>query len=144
MIISRKIYDQICSIFYNCQREYGGILGGFEGVTTEFEFDCGIPNKNIGTYIPNTLFLNECISKWQNKNIEFYGIIHNHLTKYAELSDEDIICIETIMNSMPLYINTLYFPVISSKHILNAFKAEKCENGICIISEKILIVEKEV
>lgn len=89
-------------------------------------------------------FLNDCIEKWQAQNISFYGIIHNHLTGYADLSSEDIKCIETIMNAMPSNMECLYFPVISAKNVLNVFKATRTNKGICIVSENISIVERSV
>ena len=142
MDISKKIIDKIYQFFQSCKRECGGILGGRDGIITEFVFDKGLCNKNVGTYVPNVEFLNDCIEKWQAQNICFYGIIHNHLTEYAELSGEDVRCIETIMNAMPTSIEYLYFPVISSKNILNAFKAIRTDKGICIVSENISITEK--
>ena len=144
MDISTKISDRIYQVFQSSEREYGGILGGRGGVITEFVFDKGLYNKNVGTYVPNVEFLNDCIEQWQTQNICFYGIIHNHLTEYAELSGEDVKCIETIMNAMPLSIEYLYFPVISSKNILNAFKAIRTDKGICIVSENISITERGV
>ncbi len=144
MEISKKMKDAIYDTFQNCEREYGGILGGRDGVITEFVFDKGLCNENIGTYIPDVEFLNDCIEKWQTQNICFYGIIHNHLTEYADLSGEDIKCIETIMNVMPSNIEYLYFPVISSKNVLNAFKAARTNTGICIVWENISIIERSV
>ena len=144
MKVSPKIKDIIYDIFQNCKREYGGIFGGYDGVITKFVFDKGLCNENIGTYIPDVEFLNDCIEKWQTQNISFYGIIHNHLTEYADLSGEDIKCIETIMNAMPSNIECLYFPVISSKNILNAFKATRTNTGICIVSEDISIMERSI
>ena len=66
------------------------------------------------------------------------------MTEYAELSSEDVKCIETIMNAMPSNIEYLYFPVISSKNVLNAFKASCTDKGICIVSEYISIIERSV
>ena len=144
MNIFQKIKYIIYDTFQNCEREYGGILGGYDGVITEFIFDKGLCNENIGTYIPDVEFLNDCIEKWQAQNISFYGIIHNHLTGYADLSSEDIKCIETIMNAMPSNMECLYFPVISAKNVLNVFKATRTNKGICIVSENISIVERSV
>ena len=144
MKVSETILSIICEKFKNCDREYGGILGGRNDVITEFVFDKGLVNENIGTYIPNVRFLNDCIDKWQSQNINFYGIIHNHLTEYAELSTEDVKCIEKIMNAMPQYIEYLYFPVISSSNIIEVFKVVRVEKGICIISENISIMERSV
>ena len=144
MDISIKISDRIYQVFQSPEREYGGILGGYDGIITEFVFDNGLCNENIGTYIPDVEFLNDCIEKWQTQNISFYGIIHNHLTEYTDLSCGDIKCIETIMNAMPSNIEYLYFPVISSKNVLNAFKATRTNTGICIVSEDISIVERSV
>lgn len=144
LVISKNINNKIYGTFQNCKREYGGILGGRDGVITEFVFDRGLCNENIGTYIPDVEFLNNCIEKWQSKNICFYGIIHNHLTEYAELSGEDVRCIETIMNTMPSYIDYLYFPVISSKNVLNAFRAIRTDRGISIVLENIFITEGRV
>ena len=144
MEISQKVKCIIYNTFKNLKKEYGGILGGCNGVITEFAFDKGLYNENIGIYVPNVEFLNDCIEKWQAQNICFYGIIHNHLTEYAELSGEDVRCIETIMNAMPSSIEYLYFPVISSKNILNAFKAIRTDKGICIVSENISITERGV
>ena len=144
MKISITVNEKIFSNFQNCQKEYGGILGGCDDIITEFVFDKGLCNENIGTYIPDVEFLNYCIEKWQTQNICFYGIIHNHLTEYAELSNGDLKCIETIMNAMPSNMEYLYFPVISSKNVLNAFKATLTNTGICIVSEDISIMERSV
>lgn len=144
MIILKKTYKNILYYLSNSTREVGGILGGYNGIITDFIFDKGMYNQNIGTYIPNVHFLNAYIEKWQSQNINLYGIIHNHLTEYAELSNEDIRCVETIMNSMPLQIEYLYFPVISSKNILNAFKVTRTDKGICIVSENISTIERSV
>ena len=144
MNVSLKIKYIIYGTFQNCEREYGGILGSRDDIITEFVFDKGFYNENVGTYIPNVEFLNDCIEKWQTQNISFYGIIHNHLTEYADLSGEDIKCIETIMNAMPSNVEYLYFPVISSKNVLNAFKATRTNTGICIVSENISIIERSV
>ena len=144
MVMFPKMKDTIYDTFQNCQREYGGILGGYDGIITEFILDRGLCNENIGIYIPDVEFLNNCIEKWQTQNISFYGIIHNHMTEYAELSSEDVKCIETIMNAMPSNIEYLYFPVISSKNVLNAFKATYTDKGICIVSEYISIIERSV
>lgn len=144
MKVSPKIKEIIYDIFQNSKREYGGILGGRDGVITEFVFDEGLCNENIGTYIPDVEFLNDCIEKWQTQNISFYGVIHNHLTECADLSCGDIKCIETIMNAMLSNIEYLYFPVISSKNVLNAFKAARTNTGICIVWENISIIERSV
>lgn len=139
MKISKEINNVIHNSFKNCQRECGGIIGGFNDIVTTFEFDNGLYNENSGCYIPNTKLLNQCIEEWYSKNISFYGIIHNHLTQYASLSNDDFKYIKKIMLSMPQSIDKLYFPIVLPKHTINSFKAIRKENEISIVSDDIII-----
>lgn len=139
MLIKKEVYNQILYHFRNSKREYGGIIGGFNDIVTTFEFDNGLYNENSGCYIPNTKLLNQCIEEWYSKNISFYGIIHNHLTQYASLSNDDFKYIKKIMLSMPQSIDKLYFPIVLPKHTINSFKAIRKENEISIVSDDIII-----
>ncbi len=140
MKIIKEINNIIHISFEHSQREHGGIIGGSDDIITAFEFDKGLCSENLGCYIPNVELLNCCIQKWQSKNIHFYGIIHNHLTEYTYLSNGDIEYIKKIMMFMPPNINDLYFPLMSSEHILNAFKATRTNEGIRIVSDNIIII----
>lgn len=141
MKILKEINDIIHISFEHSQREHGGIIGGFDDIITAFEFDKGLCSENMGCYIPNVELLNYCIQKWQSKDIHFYGIVHNHLTEYTYLSNDDIKYIEKIMVSMPPNINKLYFPIMSSKNILHAFKVTRMNEDISVVSDNITIIQ---
>jgi len=140
MIINRAVYDLILCKISNNHGETGGIIGGQDDVVTEFEFDMGTDLSSRDHYYPATDKLNACIDRWQDNNIQFYGIVHSHLLDAPKLSLGDEKYIHAIMKVMPVCINYLYFPivVVPSKRIVS-YKAVR-NGGIDIIRDDVKII----
>lgn len=139
MIIRRNIYCQLLQ----CPKvppEIGGILGGEDGIISMAMFDKGKMQDTGIKYIPNTKFLNNCIYNWKGKKISFYGFFHTHSPQWPNLSGDDKRYIETIMNSMPDEIETLYFPVVIPKDRILSFRAAKGQSNVYIIKDDIKII----
>ena len=129
MRITRKTYNEILSSIPLFPVETGGIIGGRDGIVTNFIFDTGLSNGDVGHYYPNIDKLNICISDWQKCGIKFYGIVHSHLNHEKSLSLGDEVYIRQIMLAMPTDIKILYFPVVSPCKEIISYRAtiEKCE-----------------
>lgn len=114
MDICIDIYRKLLRISPFKLYERGGILGGKDGVVTKIAFDKGFEIANRPCcYSPNVDYLNEIIEEWQNEGCLFMGLFHTHIGYSKELSYADRVYITNIMLSMPRYIQSLYFPIIS-------------------------------
>jgi len=140
MKIKKQIYDQILKTLPTIYAETGGILGGKNNIITEFEFDRGTSLSSTQHYYPNTKRLNDCIEKWQNRDIQFYGIVHSHLQEERTLSFGDRLYIQTIMQAMPMSIKFLYFPIVLPQKEIVSFKAVRLDNEINVASSDIKII----
>ena len=120
--------------------ETGGILGSKNGIICEYFFDEGLANLSRAIYKPDINKLNKQISIWSNERTAFCGIAHTHLLGQDSLSDDDIIYIKSIMNSMPASIKFLYFPIIIPKQHIFPYKAFRNGNNISIVSSRLNIV----
>lgn len=140
MKINKTAYDLILNLVdpYD-YKEKGGIIGGNNGITTEFVFDEG-ENDALGNYYPNVDKLNYLIDCWQNNGIEFYGIVHSHCSYEDFLSGEDKEYIKSIMRAMPDDVDRLYFPIVTKKRELTAYKASKRGGGAIVITNDIIII----
>jgi len=140
MTIHESTYNQILTNCSSRTVETGGIIGGKDGIITEFIFDKrpGSPSR----YYPDVEKLNAAIDRWQQKGISFYGIVHTHLQNAPELSHGDKEYILTIMEAMPTYISHLYFPIVVPGKGLTSHKAVRVHNKINIISDDIKIIQK--
>jgi len=132
MKMKREIYNKVLNSIPPIPHETGGILGGNNGVVTEFIFDMGLPGGDIGHYYPNTDKLNSALVEWQKFGIEFYGIVHSHFNFDNSLSLDDELYIRKIMMAMPDTIKMLYFPIVLPRKEILPFKAERIENEIDI------------
>lgn len=142
MDILESVYRNICINTLKTSSESGGILGGKNHIVTNFVFDRGLPQSDIGHYFPNTSLLNQHLNTWASQEIEFYGIIHSHYTKVFALSAYDKIYIEKIMCSMPQDINHLYFPIIYPNGKIISFKAIRFKGQVTIIDDLINILKE--
>jgi len=142
MRIQEQVYRQILSLISEETIETGGILGGKNNVITEFEFDKGTSLSSKKKYYPNTKRLNDCIEKWQNRDIQFYGILHSHLQEERALSFGDKLYIQTIMQAMPMSIEFLYFPIVLLQKEIVSFKAVRLDNEINIVNSDIKIINE--
>ena len=138
MKINLKVYQKIVFDCPCAPPEVGVIMGGKNGIISEFDFDFGLYHKDdFAIYIPNVSLINHKISRWIDQGIDFYGIAHSHLEGAEFLSTEDEIYIKNILSSMPSSVPSLYFPlIIPGKNILG-YKAQKVTSGIVIQSESV-------
>ena len=140
MTIKKNIYQEIMTHCSNKQTETGGIIGGENGVISEFIFDLGLDEKESGCYYPNTEVMNRYLSEWQQRGITFYGIVHSHLQEKEDLSSGDKEYISSIIQAMPHDTNRLYFPLILPLYKMISFTAEKIDGIVKIVSDKINLV----
>jgi len=137
MKINNHIYNKILSKCSSISTEAGGIIGGNNGIVTIFYFDKGIERNIPGYYIPNVDLFNLHLSKWQKRNIDFYGIIHSHKNDYENLSSSDKNYIRAIMKAMPNEICFLYFPIVHN-NVISSYKAIRNYDEIFISNEEII------
>ena len=115
-------------------------MGGRNGIITNFIFDTGLSNGDVGHYYPNVDKLNSCILDWQKHDIEFYGIVHSHLNHEKSLSLSDEVYIKEIMLAMPTDIKILYFPLVLPCKEIISYKVERKKNELKIIFDDIDIL----
>lgn len=116
----------------NLPFEIGGILGSADGeAVTEIIMDRCNGEQYRCSYIPDVKYLNKCIAEWHEKSIRFMGVFHTHFANVKTLSQGDKAYITAIMNAMPDWVETLFFPVfILPKRELISYYANKKENKI--------------
>lgn len=140
MYIANKVYKKIIDNVPYKLPESGGILGGYNNIIYYVEFDNGIQQQNLHKchYAPNVEYLNKCIEKWSERQIDFYGIFHTHFYGISTLSKGDKQYIKNIMHKMPPSKIQLYFPVI-------VLPERKMIPYLCIKEQaEIRIVEEEI
>lgn len=143
MLISRQALDIISASVDDTPPEIGGIMGSLDGHTvTEIIMDEPEGPRYNCYYAPNVRFLNNCISSWQQSDVEFMGVFHTHYAGVKTLSSADVKYITSIMNAMPEEIKSLYFPVfVLPQREMICYKAIKELSSVSIESETIEIVE---
>lgn len=140
MRIAGQLYKQLMKI-PRFPFEFGGILGGKNNVIFKMVLDCKIRVKNKKVYVPNTRKLNQRIREWSEKEIQFYGFFHSHLTNEGTLSKEDEEYIEQIVSVVLLEGEELYFPVLLPQRELFIYKAQKYQKQTVIEGDTLEIVE---
>lgn len=113
--------------------ERGGLIGGKNGVVTEFFLDESVGSTTEAIYEPNIKMLNDVLANWFNNDIEFYGIVHSHPKNESELSSGDVEYIERIMINSELGVER-YFPLVLPGVII-PFVAVREESGLKIQKE---------
>lgn len=114
MNIILNVYQTIIENVPDCPPEVGGILGGNDNIIKYVKFDNGInyfKNKSC-FYAPDVEKLNRYIEKWERKDVDFYGIFHTHFYGITTLSEGDKRYIKKIMNTLPIGVFKLYFPIV--------------------------------
>lgn len=138
MRINERLYQKIINMQNDLPPETGGILGGIGGCVTTSVYDCGKKSADMCSYTPDVDMLNEIISEWQVRGIEFMGIFHSHFFGVKTLSDGDRSYIECIMRNMPASVSRLYFPIIvMPEKVMVGYKAQ-------FFGKKLVIVKNEV
>lgn len=139
MKISFSIKDLIINSTPDVPPETGGIIGGRNGIISEFYADGGVGDNPEFEYEPDTESLNRIIDEWQKRGIDFYGIYHSHRLCGQTLSKSDKIYISQIMTTLKDYKNCLYFPLVFPKEKMICFKAELINGETVITNENIEI-----
>ncbi len=139
MKIEKSFYENFLSSCTNAPPEIGGILGGNNDLITDIVIDNRMVVTKRAVYIPDIKFLNCIIEKWENDNIEFYGVFHTHIRDNT-LSNDDRINIEKIMGSMPKQVTKLYFPIVIPKKDMKVYAAERQNNKINIFLDCLDII----
>jgi hypothetical protein len=139
MKICNTVLSEIFSSMPNVPPEVGGILGGTQGIVNQFVLDRGIDSGGC-YYIPNVKFLNEIILSWQTNGDEFMGIFHSHFFGVCTLSSGDMNYILKIMQSMPIQINRLFFPIlVMPDRIMIPYVAIRNGSKVQICRDKLII-----
>lgn len=145
MNIILSIYKSIVKSVPDVPPEIGGILGGNDNIIRYVKFDKGLydPKKKHCAYIPDVKKLNEYIEEWENNYIDFYGIFHTHFYGIETLSSGDKNYIKKIMDTLPLEVNELYFPVVVlPERKIKGYIAYRKGTQIHIMDEKLIIVNE--
>ena len=108
--------------------ETGGIIGGRNGVVTEYIQDRSSHRMDVGIYIPNVVFLNRCIRDWMDKGIIFMGLVHSHPLDQPELSSGDMIYISEVIKNAGEQV--LYFPIVLPKYTVVPYAVSVCDGEI--------------
>ena len=120
MLINSKVFYCIKNHLCNYDCESGGIIGGKDGVVTEFFFD-GIGDSN--EYVPNIKKLNSVIQSWDDQSIDFLGVVHSHRCK-PELSFADVEYARSIVTNNGISEIIMLVYVLELKNIY-AYKVTK-------------------
>ncbi|MGN0543539.1 MAG: hypothetical protein ACI4JG_08835 [Acutalibacteraceae bacterium] len=139
MNILKSVYKHIL-LCPNVPPEIGGILGSKDNVICDFEFDIGTNITESAVYEPNIDKLNAKIVEWEKDDIMFCGMFHSHLISQPGLSTDDTRYINTILNSMPKNIESLFFPIVLPKVKILSYKAMRKHDGIDICEDIIKII----
>lgn len=113
MIILKNTLELLNKCIKDIRFECGGILGSSQNriIDNVILDNAGNQNGMRCSYAPNVDFLNDCILRWQQENICFWGVFHTHFAGVKTLSEADKKYIKVIMNAMPEEIEYLYFPI---------------------------------
>lgn len=142
MNIKDDIYLKTLDFYSAPLPESGGILGRKNDIVCEYYHDSSSRIDERAIYVPDVDKLNGIIGKWQEKGIQFAGIIHSHMKGQNTLSSGDIEYIKQIFNNIPECIDELYFPVIipEDKQVIS-FVAKRSENDVIIQQDEIHIIQ---
>lgn len=144
MVITEKVVSKIFENIGDVPPEIGGIIGASDLCIDYVAVDIGFTGVKACSYMPNVKFLNDVIKEWQEEGVEFKGIFHSHYFGIKTLSDGDKKYIRLIMRSMPVEIESLYFPIaVMPERELVVYKAYRYKEKVKIESEKLIICEGE-
>jgi len=141
MLVQKVIHDRILNNMIAVPPETGGIIGGKNGIVTNFEFDkYDVDNSFENSYTPNVDYLNKIITRWLGEGIRFLGIFHSHVENEVSLSLPDRGYIQQIMESIPDSIERLYFPLIFPRKKMLVFVAQRDGNVVKIREEEVVLL----
>lgn len=137
MKITEDVFINIIQSFPVAPPEHGGIIGGKNGIVSEFCYDNAGPNEEA-VYETNASYLNTVIEKWRENGVLFYGIIHSHMNNELELSNGDVEYINLLMSGLDID-EKLYFPIAVADNII-PFVAIKTRGSVQIEKEELEVL----
>ena len=141
MKIKKIVLDVIAGAYPTVPPEEGGILGMYKNVVCAYSHDKGYGNNDFAVYEPNINKLNEVLSLWSQKSIDFGGIVHSHLPGQNTLSKADIDYIARVFASGTTS-ERLYFPVfLPDTHELIPYLAINANDKINIHKDTLVVIE---
>ncbi len=139
MKMKRAVYDQILQTCPAVPPESGGLLGGRDGLITQYVADLGLGN-GYDRYVPNVQVFNAALAAWQKDGVQFCGLYHSHFPQGECLSDADVLYIETILRATAHAVNALYFPLVFPKEKMIAYRATLSDGQVQIQPDGITLV----
>lgn len=139
MKILKNVYYNLLERCFEASHESGGILGGRDGIISNYAHDY-IGVGSAISYVPNVDFFNAQIARWQNKNINFYGIYHSHHISGTLLSNADKEYITCILSAFPADRQSLYFPIVCPRNSIIPYRATLMGGELKILKEDIVLV----
>jgi len=141
MYIKKSVFEKLLSSCPDCPPETGGVLGGQGERITHFVLDKVSTVQRGDFYVPNTEYLNSVIAQWHAESIRFLGVFHTHPQNAKTLSNADCAYIKAIMQSLPVSVHRLYFPIVIPNTQIYAFSACLKNGQIDIQSEPTVRIE---
>lgn len=142
MVLSLKVYNCMMHLPL-VPPETGGILGEKGGVICSLYLDQKNQSKQRAIYSPDVKTLNKVICRWAMDDICFAGMFHSHFPNQCTLSIDDKKYIESIFHSIPISVESLFFPLVIPEIKILPFKAVRTESGI-LINEDTIIIKRSV
>jgi len=136
------VYRQILLALPVVPPECGGIIGSSEeDVVTDFYFDAGQSCCEKAIYTPDILKLNRKIADWEKSGIHFQGLVHSHPIHQKNLSQADVLYIETVMSGLQMG-SRLYFPIVLPCTEVIPYIAYTSKVGLVIQKRALKIIER--
>lgn len=101
-IMTDQVYTAISQTIGRHVPEQGGILGSSDGIHIDHYYFDRNARVTGSTYTFDADTLNQVISKWNDRDIRFVGVIHSHPRGYTSPSAGDMEISRTIVQSMDM------------------------------------------
>ena len=91
LLVAESAYKSILDTIGSSDPELGGILGTTEGRTCCEHFILDeIDRRWFHMYRPNVDYLNACLRRWDEHDIELTAFVHSHASIHPTLSTADL------------------------------------------------------
>ena len=138
--IKKSVYDFLLFDIPYAPPECGGILGGINEIVMFYVKDLGSASPNSNRYYPDVDKLNSVIAEWTAVGIDFMGIFHTHPSGDEKLSQADYEYIESILENVSEYTDSLYFPLLIPKEKIMCYCAVNIAGEIDVFQVAIDII----
>lgn len=137
MTIRKDLYRRILACYPHAPPEQGGILGMKDGIVCEYVHDQSPVRTDRSIYVPDIVFLNDCMRKWSARGISFCGIVHSHPHDQDTLSSGDLQYIAQLYQLNP-WLDETYYPLVMDGRNMIVYKAWKDHNELQTNEEPLL------